>query len=145
MVIAPMTAADLADVVGAEEETPAWSAAQFAEELHQPRGWQLVARRAESRDFAGSICCRSVAGEAEIVKFAVVRVMRRLGVGNALLAAALRRMATEGVASCFLEVRASNDAARRLYEKHGFQQIATRARYYRAPEEDALLYRLDLL
>ena len=39
-----------------------------------------------------------------------------------------------------LEVRESNSAARKLYEKCGFVQSGRRQRYYKQPEEDAILY-----
>ncbi len=38
----------------------------------------------------------------------------------------------------------SNQAARRLYEKHGFQEAGRRRAYYRNPEEDAVLYHWSL-
>jgi ribosomal-protein-alanine N-acetyltransferase len=38
-----------------------------------------------------------------------------------------------------LEVRASNEPARQLYESLGFTVAATRPRYYTQPEEDALI------
>jgi len=41
-------------------------------------------------------------------------------------------------------VRQSNDQARRLYEKFGFQVIAVRPNYYTHPREDAVLMALDL-
>jgi ribosomal-protein-alanine N-acetyltransferase len=42
-------------------------------------------------------------------------------------------------------VRRSNEAARRLYESAGFTLAGIRPRYYRNPEEDALiLWRDDL-
>lgn len=135
-----MAEADLADAVRAEQESPAWTAAQFAGEMLQPCGRQLVARLRGSGLFAGYICCRVVAGEAEIIKFAVTGDLRRRGVGGALLVAALKLMAAEGVGRCFLEVRESNDSACRLYEKYGFQRIGVRRKYYCSPEEDALLY-----
>ena len=38
-----------------------------------------------------------------------------------------------------LEVRASNEAARGLYEKYGFQQAGLRPGYYQHPREDAVI------
>ena len=38
-----------------------------------------------------------------------------------------------------LEVRSSNDAARRLYEKYGFANVGRRVRYYTDNNEDAII------
>ena len=58
-----------------------------------------------------------------------------------------RRRAAARAAGCravLLEVRASNDAARALYTRHGFTTAGRRRRYYTAPVEDALVMRLPL-
>ena len=39
----------------------------------------------------------------------------------------------------FLEVRESNDAARRLYEKMGYEQIGVRKNFYEKPAENAII------
>ena len=53
--------------------------------------------------------------------------------------------ARSGVRRATLEVRESNVAARRLYERLGFTVTAKRPKYYAQPEEDALiLWREDL-
>ncbi len=55
----------------------------------------------------------------------------------------MRRVLTEarrlGAVRATLEVRASNQAARRFYEAMGFAVTATRPRYYTDPTEDALI------
>jgi [ribosomal protein S18]-alanine N-acetyltransferase len=38
-----------------------------------------------------------------------------------------------------LEVRSSNSAALHFYERHNFQTVGRRSRYYNSPIEDALL------
>ncbi|MBU4262311.1 MAG: ribosomal protein S18-alanine N-acetyltransferase [Proteobacteria bacterium] len=139
-----MTEADLVDLVLAEEEKPAWTAAQFAEELYHPYAWQFVACHGETSRFAGYICCRSVVGEGEILKFSVIRDFRGQGVGRLLLQSALQRMAEEGASRCYLEVRDSNDIARDLYEKFGFRQIGYRRDYYSSPREAAVVYKLNI-
>ena len=50
-----------------------------------------------------------------------------------------------GAGAVFLEVRESNRAARALYEKWAFLESGRRRGYYKDPEEDAILYRLDFL
>jgi ribosomal-protein-alanine N-acetyltransferase len=62
------------------------------------------------------------------------------------LGAALRQSRGEGATHCYLEVRASNGAARGLYEKLGFLVDGVRKNYYTTPagREDALLMSLPL-
>ncbi len=63
--------------------------------------------------------------------------LRRLGVGGALLGAALDIAARCGAAQAVLEVRASNLPAKLLYERFGFAVVGERRNYYRDPAEDA--------
>ena len=53
-------------------------------------------------------------------------------------------MRSQSGTAIWLEVRESNHPARRFYEKHSFLEAGRRRAYYRNPEEDAVLYRLDL-
>lgn len=135
LVIRPMCEADIPDVVAIEEEC-AWSAAQFLGELHQAHGWQYVAI---SSTLFGYICGRSVLDEAEIVKIAVKRDVRRQGVATRLLACALEKVFQKGGRTCYLEVRSSNMSARSFYEKNGFSGTGIRKNYYTSPREDAVL------
>ncbi len=48
-----------------------------------------------------------------------------------------------GSHSLTLEVRASNDAAIRLYRLLDFQEVGLRKNYYRNPREDALILRKE--
>jgi ribosomal-protein-alanine N-acetyltransferase len=57
----------------------------------------------------------------------------------------MREAAREGARRATLEVRRSNEAARRLYRALGFEERAVRSRYYTAPEEDALILWRDRL
>ena len=54
----------------------------------------------------------------------------------------LRQAQTLAASRILLEVRESNLAARRLYEKHGFRESGRRPKYYSNPIEDAILYTL---
>jgi ribosomal-protein-alanine N-acetyltransferase len=64
---------------------------------------------------------------------------RRQGVAAALLTYVLEDAAVEGATRATLEVRRSNEAARRLYERFGFACAGVRSAYYREPVEDALV------
>jgi ribosomal-protein-alanine N-acetyltransferase len=49
-----------------------------------------------------------------------------------------------GVETVYLEVRASNERAARLYARFGFTEIGIRRDYYERPTEDARVLRLGL-
>ena len=80
--------------------------------------------------------------EAHIVTIATDPDWQRQRLGEWLLLNMLAEMRTYGVAQATLEVRASNQAAVRLYLKLGFIEVGTRPNYYRDPTEDALLLTL---
>ncbi len=81
----------------------------------------------------------AVAGEGYIDNIAVRPEYRRQGVASALLDVFIRFAQAQGLEFLTLEVRASNDAAKRLYMKHGFAQVGRRKDYYDDPQEDAIL------
>lgn len=78
-------------------------------------------------------------GEGHIVTIAVRQEQRRQGLGEVLLVAALEAALEAGQDEVTLEYRVSNQAARALYEKYGFNQVGARARYYSDNHEDAIL------
>lgn len=87
----------------------------------------------------GYVVGRMVLDEGEILNLGVALAARRHGIGRALVERMMLAFATAGVRHVFLEVRASNLAAQRLYAGFGFRSIGRRRRYYRAPVEDAVL------
>jgi ribosomal-protein-alanine N-acetyltransferase len=78
--------------------------------------------------------------ELHINWVAVDPAHRRRGIAQALLREALRET---GARRATLEVRRSNEAAIALYAKLGFQVTAVRYRYYKNPDEDALILWLN--
>jgi ribosomal-protein-alanine N-acetyltransferase len=78
-------------------------------------------------------------GEAHIVTVAVRDEERRRGIGERLLIACIEMAREYDQELITLEVRASNMAARRLYEKYGFAQAGVRKRYYSDNHEDAVI------
>jgi ribosomal-protein-alanine N-acetyltransferase len=93
----------------------------------------------------GYLVARAAADEGEILNVSVAPPHRRRGLARALTRHALERLAARGVAAVYLEVRESNVAARRLYESLGFAIVGRRAKYYRRPEESALVLRTAIL
>ena len=98
----------------------------------------------EAGKVCGFVCAQAVAGEWEIENVVVAARSRRCGVANELMRALIQRAKNEVAQAILLEVRESNLAARRLYEKHGFREVGRRRAYYRDPAEDAILYALRL-
>lgn len=82
------------------------------------------------------------APEWEIENVVVAKSSRRRGVGSQLVREILALARASGAQTIFLEVRESNQPARRLYESCGFATTGRRSKYYSAPEEDAVLFRL---
>jgi len=80
-----------------------------------------------------------VVDEAHITTFAVDPAWRRRRIGDRLLMALLDLAVARGARDATLEVRVSNLAARRLYEKFGFRPLGIRPRYYTDDGEDALV------
>jgi [ribosomal protein S18]-alanine N-acetyltransferase len=73
--------------------------------------------------------------EHELLNLAVAPEFRRQGIGRELVGAWL-----EGApGSVYLEVRASNRAARLFYKSLGFEEVSTRPEYYHDPPEPAIV------
>ena len=77
--------------------------------------------------------------EAHITTFAIHPGWRRQRIGERLLLAFLDLARDRHAREATLEVRLSNLAARRLYEKYGFRPVGLRPRYYSDNNEDALI------
>ena len=89
----------------------------------------------------GFLVSKQVGPEWELENIATGESARRRGLASALLGHFLKVVKQQGGESVFLEVRASNAAARALYAKHGFVETGRRCNYYENPPEDAILYR----
>lgn len=79
--------------------------------------------------------------DAEVVRIAVRREYRRLGIGQMLLNRLVAEAKKRSANGIFLEVRSSNEAAVSMYRKAGFSEEGVRKNYYSAPAEDALIMR----
>lgn len=78
---------------------------------------------------------------ADVMTVAVVPGHRGQGLGDRLVGELLRRAVEGGAGSVMLEVRADNRPARRLYERHGFEETSVRRRYYQPSGVDAVVMR----
>lgn len=88
----------------------------------------------------------TVLDEAHLMNIAVLPTHQGKGLGKALLEFVFERVRANGCSNLFLEVRASNSPAIKLYENAGFNQIGLRRDYYHGPigREDAAIYAIEL-
>jgi ribosomal-protein-alanine N-acetyltransferase len=138
-----MEARDVPAVVSLQSACPEiarWTARDYARVAEgDMAGWI-----AEEHELAGFIVARRVASDLEILNLAVRPEARRRGIGAALLRAATAWGSTFAAEKTFLEVRISNLAAIRFYQRSGFEVTGRRPRYYTAPIEDALVLTASL-
>lgn len=139
------TAHDLDDVTAIERSafTDPWSRDSFAALLSNNRVLFRIVNGPKG-EVLGYVVAWFVADECEIANLAVAPKARGHGLGGMLLDCAIAAARTQHVASVYLEVRASNSLARRLYEKRGFEVVSQRYKYYHRPLEDALVLRLAI-
>ena len=119
--------------------TKPWTREMYLSELeHRDVSFFYIARDAVG-EAIGFCACWRVLDEVHINNLAVLPELRRGGVASALLERVLADGAAKGAHRATLEVRRSNEAALRLYEKFGFTVTAVRRDYYTQPDEDALV------
>ena len=84
--------------------------------------------------------------EATLFNIAVDPAFQRRGLGRALLEQVIDEVEKRGVATLWLEVRASNVAAIALYESLGFNEATIRRNYYPTADghEDAIIMALPV-
>jgi len=115
-----------------------WSREMFRSELEVGGG--TYARMAE-RDgrLLGYSLAVLVVDEAHLGNLAVHPDARGAGVGQALLDDLLVVSEKRRATRLTLEVRESNERARKFYYRNGFIDVAIRKNYYRNPVEDAIV------
>ena len=143
--IRKMSADDLVQVCAIEDlcYTTPWSLNSFRYELTNKDAVLKVA--VFNSGIIGYVCIRTILDMTHLLNVAVLPEFRLKGIGNALLKNAvgeLKRLHPD--TKLTLEVRQSNIAAVRLYEKFGFKVTGKRTKYYQKPEDDAILMELDI-
>ena len=133
-------------------ETPtfgngAWTFTGMRSELANPQTYYLVAFRPEYPGFvegyAGLFCPRG-SPDADIQTIAVAETARRSGLGRLLIESLITEARDRRAKQVFLEVRADNPGAKRLYDSIGFVEIAVRTGYYQPDGVDAIVMRLEV-
>ena len=140
-----MEAGDVERVVAIEAASfsSAWQPETFLGLLKRPGAELRVLHDAEDGVIGYSVLW-CIMDQGELANIAVADGHRGRGLGAFLLEKMLDVGRARGVASVYLEVRASNEEAIELYDRFGFVQIGVRKRYYDNPREDALVMLLRL-
>ncbi len=126
---------DLDAVVALEREclgADAWGGSLVAPGLagDLPTVSYAVAVADAAGEVVGHAVLSAVGDLAELQRIGVTPTWRRRGVAALLLADVVDRAASSGAERLLLEVREDNAPAQGFYARHGFVELARRARYY---------------
>lgn len=143
MTITNMTAQYVAQVAELEKIcfSDPWSEKSIASELDNPLSCWLVALEGER--VAGYVGSQTVLGESDMMNLAVHPDFRRQGIAEGLVSELVAALKQRGSHCLTLEVRASNEPAKSLYQKLGFCQVGRRPNYYYHPREDGEILRKE--
>ena len=138
---------DLTGVLEVEREsfTNPWTREMYAWELQNRSLCHIYVVRGDDRAVIGFCTFWLVFDEMHINNVAIRPEHRGHGIGTTLLQHVFAEAARLGARRATLEVRASNEGARRLYERLGFYTAGRRRNYYSSPVEDALILWRDNL
>jgi ribosomal-protein-alanine N-acetyltransferase len=147
LVLRSMRREDLPAVLDIERRSfrQPWSRSFFEKELSTPFARLVVAVEEADPDGAivGYACRWRVTDEVHLLNVAVHPERRGLGHGQELVAAVIAEARAARARVIYLEVRAGNVAARRLYRRLGFRDTGIRRGYY-GPGQDAIAMELRL-
>ena len=93
---------------------------------------------------AGYCIVYFVLDEGEIARIAVDTSCRRQGVGCKILNQVNQICVEKGITRLMLDVRESNESARKFYLSYGFQEDGIRKNFYDMPKEHAVLMSKDI-
>jgi ribosomal-protein-alanine N-acetyltransferase len=117
----------------------AWSEETYRSELADVDGTRHYVVLEDEGVIAGWAGLAAVGGQGDVLTIGVRTERQGQGLGAGLLSALLEEAAVRGCREVFLDVRADNDRARRLYERFGFTPIGVRKRYYQPSGVDAIV------
>jgi ribosomal-protein-alanine acetyltransferase len=128
-------------------ENDAWSPAMMARDVADPGCYYLVAFPPGHPDrigaYAGLLAPKGAA-EADIQTIAVAETARGHGLGRTLMQTLIGEARKRGAREVFLEVRADNPTAHRLYRRLGFDDVGVRRGSYQPDNVDAIVMRLHI-
>ncbi len=136
LVIRTLRESDLPQILRIENLVfrPPWPEKAF-KEVGCTQSWVIC----DADVLRGYIMYHVVPDEAVIINFAIDPDHWQLGLGTKLLDQTINLILDQNVNTIYLDVRRSNLAALRLYQKFGFDPLGVRRNYYSEPVEDAIV------
>ena len=136
---------DLDEIVKIENEshlTP-WTKKNFIDSNNANNLFKVLKNE---NDIIGYYIALFVEDECQLLNITVRLGLQKKGFGQLMLKNLFTDCRKRNAINIFLEVRKSNNAAIRLYEKNGFNEIGVRNNYYKNKEgkEDAILMGLSI-
>ncbi len=123
----------------------AWSREMLAGELsQQPASRYYLVAEDDDGAIVGYAGLLAAGDQADVLTLAVATIRWGQGIGSELLAMLLAEAVRRGCREMFLEVRADNVRAQRLYRRWGFTEIGIRHGYYQPSGTDAVVMRRGL-
>ena len=122
-----------------------WTREQLASAMSDPDITRIYVLRLPDLPVAAFCACWLIVDELHINTIAVDAACRRRGLATRLLRHVFTDAAASGARRATLEVRRSNEPARRMYERLGFTERGVRPRYYSQPDDDAVILWLERL
>ena len=133
---------DVLKIESASNITP-WSQETFLKTL-QSRSISFVIS-SEKKVIAFCIA-NTVLDECHLQNIAVIEELRGKGIGTFMLNILFKRAKLSDLDTVLLEVRESNEIARKFYRDNGFKELSVRKNYYKAENgrENAVIMRLEV-
>lgn len=139
LIVRKMIESDLEAIASMESAvfSDAWTAKSIEDTYNQSQAF-IVTAESEGK-IAGYCIVYFVLDEGEIARIAVDGLCRRQGVGRKLLEQVEKICGEKNIIRLMLDVRESNDSARKFYQSFGFEEDGIRKNFYDMPKEDAIL------
>jgi len=143
-VIRKAAKSDIAAIIEIEKSlfSDPWDKQLFEDAIEKENKYFFVV--VEAGKLAGYIIFEKVLDEGHISNLAIAKEYQKRGIGSKLVSYVLDLARQKKLKEIFLEVRESNEAAKKLYSKFGFKEVGRRKGYYSKVNEDALIFRLGL-
>ena len=137
-----MELSDIGDVLNLQANLAFldWSLEQYKKELQADSTLSFVIQKKEI--VIAFALFHLLADESELLAIAVAEEFQQTGLGKILFNAGKNELQNRGAEKLFLEVRESNEKAKKFYQNLGAVFIGTRTKYYKNGES-AILYRID--